>query len=1224
MISSGNNNLSSSSGVPSSDMPPLPQCLPLDPITLGNQKYTRSGELRRVLGVPLGSTSEDHSKPMPPVASGELKHFKESVQDASRKARDRAKRFRENIFKLDKYREALSSKKRQRTDLSSDRGGGVNLTKMGSQIHRNTSDTITQRSEAKTTSPVLNKRIRTSVADVRMEGKSAVTVRQHMGTDKDGTLVSGGSSVRIEEKTRRLLAGGEGLDQKIKKKRSVGAVGNRVITGDRDVKRVTLPKMGADLKLRFYDAQGFRLKSLHGASGINKSEGPSEPTNSGVRSIPGGEQEGASLQRDHMTASEQRVLTKGNNRPNSQEDYLANSPNSTVKGKISRATRTGSVTALEMPNVQPSSGTFPGSSMHPMTQWVGQRPHKNSRTRRANVVSPVSRNVEAQVSPEGCPTSDSSVRPSVGTSGSQLASITDNGTQKYKRPPDDISSPLGFESEESGAGEIKLKEKGMNNSEFEKAGVSKLQIRKNKIPMDESADCVQREGRNGRGSSLIRPGHPSVREKSENLPALKPVENMRPIDKSRAKHGRPPSKKQKDRMVLTRIGKVLNNVSSDFAGESDDDHEELYQAANFARNASNLACAGTFWYKMEPIFASASLEDSSYLEQQLNFAEEHDENLSEMLGVGHSLSGVLINNDAARGSGERQRSFCGQELTKTDTLSRKSDMEKLDKVTPLFQRILSALIEEDEVEESYHHSEINIMSRQSASDDSHCGSCNQIDFEPKDRDKMDSEVESKVDLHIQKNCMLDRLSCDKSAAASNTFRCPNTSSSLQSTGVWQGDEEFSHSDITHNSEICSNDFDQPQNAELSVPGFPSSDGQYELMCLDDRLLLELQSIGLYPEILPDLAEEDEAINQDIVELNKGLHQQIGRKKKNLSKIGRAVQKGRDAERRKIEQVAFDKLTEIAYRKRLACNGSKYSKGAVQKVSKQVALPFLKRTLARCKKYEETGNSCFSEPALQSIMFSPPPRDNYAKSADCIVSGTASNTCNKASHQMDARKSGTVSSASEKYDSHSGNAYSGFPDSFQDFGLSSEQVSSKNGSPFIKEKREMLVNGVFGGSSSRTSNLDGAVHGGAKGKRSERDRNNTKQNSISRAGSGNEYKTKTKSKQKNNHIGHEDRFTEAKKSIHGSSQPVASAGNNVCKEGAAPSNKKKISSVKESTDIGNSQLNELDPIEELGVSGEFGEHQDLSSWLNFDEDGLQDHDCIGLEIPMDDLSELNFV
>lgn len=92
MLNSGNN-VNRGSATPSSAMPPLPQCLPLEPIILGNPKYTRSGELRRVLGIPHGSISDDHSfgvahpKPPPPVATEELKHFKESVQDASRKAR---------------------------------------------------------------------------------------------------------------------------------------------------------------------------------------------------------------------------------------------------------------------------------------------------------------------------------------------------------------------------------------------------------------------------------------------------------------------------------------------------------------------------------------------------------------------------------------------------------------------------------------------------------------------------------------------------------------------------------------------------------------------------------------------------------------------------------------------------------------------------------------------------------------------------------------------------------------------------------------------------------------------------------------------------------------------------------------------------------------------------------------------------------------------------------
>ncbi|KHN38635.1 hypothetical protein glysoja_008184 [Glycine soja] len=1229
MLSSGNNlnSSSSNSGITSLDMPPLPQCLPLDSITVGNRKYT--GELRRVLGVSAGNASEDHSfggphpKPMGPGASGELKHFKESVQDASRKARDRSKMFGESLSKLEKY-EALNIKKRQRTDLSSDRGGGVNLTKMGNQIHKTPNDNLTQRSEARASNSMLNKRIRTSVADVREESRSAAIGRPRVVTEKDGNLVQtlGGSSVRNEEKTRRLLAGGEGLDQKIKKKRSVGTVGNRVITGERDVKRTALPKANADLKMRLYDAQGFRLKS--GPGGI-KSEGSSELTSTGVRVMLTSEQ-GVSLHREHI--AEQRVVAKGSNRGNTPEDPASN-PNTLIKNKVSRAPRTGSVGALESSNIQPSSTTFPGSSIHPMTQWVGQRPPKNSRSRRVKVVSPASRNLEVQVSFEGCLTSEFCVKASsAGNNGFQLASSADNSTPKYKRPPDDTSSPFGLsESEESGAGENKIKEKAVNGSDFamaaDKAGASVFQMKKNKISTDESGDSVQRQGRSGRNLSLVRPDLPSGREKSENVPTMKPVQDMKPNDKSKTKYGRPPSKKQKERKILTRVGKQLNISSPDFGGEPDDDHEELYKAANAARNASNLACSGPFWKKMESIFASISLDDASYLKQQLNIAEEFDKSLSHMFCIDHDLLGVVINNKPTQGSEERKRSHCDEESTKFDALDGKKDMERLDKVTPLFQRLLCALIEEDENEESYHQSDAKNISRQCASDDSHCGSCNQIDFEPKDRDRMDSEVESEVDLQIQKNCMLDRLSCDKSTT-SNTFRYPNTSSSLQSTGVWQGDEEFSLSDITHTGEICSNDLDQLQPAELSVPSFPSPDGQYQQMSLDDRLLLELQSIGLYPEILPDLAEEDEAINQDIVKLEKALYEQNGSKKNNLDKIDRAVQEGRDVERQKIEQAAFDQLIEMAYRKRLACRGSKNSKGAVHKVSKQVALAFVKRTLGRCKRYEEADINCFSEPTLQNIMFAPPSRENDAQPADCIVSGTASNTCNKVSLQIEARKSGAVSSVSDKYDCHRDYADRGLVDSFQGSIQSSEQASSKNGSMFIKEKkREMLVNGGVSGSSSRASNLDGAVHGGLKGKRSERERNQSRdqsgQNSIGRAGrisldsSQNENKPKAK-KQKSTASGH-DRVMEAKDSTR---LPIHDAINNHSKDGATISGNQDTSQIKESNDFGNLPLPDLSSIEE------FGGTQDLSSWLNFEEDGLQDHDSIGLDIPMDDLSDLNML
>lgn len=79
---------------------------------------------------------------------------------------------------------------------------------------------------------------------------------------------------------------------------------------------------------------------------------------------------------------------------------------------------------------------------------------------------------------------------------------------------------------------------------------------------------------------------------------------------------------------------------------------------------------------------------------------------------------------------------------------------------------------------------------------------------------------------------------------------------------------------------------------------------------------------------------------------------------------------------------------------------------MRKVSKQVAMAFVKRTLARCRKFEDTGSSCFSEPALQDIIFSVPSCNSDSKSADCVGSGTASNTYNEAcNHQVEALGSG---------------------------------------------------------------------------------------------------------------------------------------------------------------------------------------------------------------------------
>ena len=69
------------------------------------------------------------------------------------------------------------------------------------------------------------------------------------------------------------------------------------------------------------------------------------------------------------------------------------------------------------------------------------------------------------------------------------------------------------------------------------------------------------------------------------------------------------------------------------------------------------------------------------------------------------------------------------------------------------------------------------------------------------------------------------------------------------------------------------------------------------------------------------------------------------------------------------------------------HGSSHKSGA-NKVSKQLAMAFAKRTLAICQKFEETGQSCFSEPILRDALFSQPVHDNDANITDGMSSERA--------------------------------------------------------------------------------------------------------------------------------------------------------------------------------------------------------------------------------------------
>nr|XP_029117254.1 uncharacterized protein LOC105033855 isoform X3 [Elaeis guineensis] len=1308
----------SRSAAPSTEVPPVSQYLTLEPISMSEQKYTRSGELRRVLGISV----EEHSfgavqsKPLPPIASEELKRFKASVLESSNRARDRARFLQDSVVKLDKYRNILS-RKRQRSEPSSEKSGTTNLLKLGGQVHQNPAEVASQRSEDRTKNVVPNKRVRSSMAE--SEGRSAVLVRQGTATDKDKNMIRAcnGGPMTSEDKIRGLPPGCDVWEKKMKRRRSVGTMVNRVAEGDRDSKQAIQQRPNNEPRPRSCDNLGYRSGSSSGIVGSNKIDGNSQLSGASSRVIPKNDLDNGSLSNDRRERSagldKERIIAKGINKLNAREDAQPGSQSPLTKGKASRAPRTGSAVVINassnfprtsgegweqapsLNKVQPLAGATnrkrpmpTGSSSPPVTQWGGQRPQKISRTRRANVVSPVSNFDEAQILPEGFSAPDVGARLiTMESSGLLFPRGIHNSTLQSKLKPDNVPSPAGLsESEESGATETKLKEKGTESGELEDGPLSTvhkatfvLPTKKNKVFLKEAiGDGVRRQGRSGRGSMQSKACLTLMKEKSENIDTMKPLKSGRPgSDKNESRVGRPPSKKVSDRKASTRPAQIINSGSSDLTGESDDDREELLSAANAARNSSYNGCSSSFWKKMELIFAFVTSEDITYVKNEVNFVEELDESLSNMHDIDCNIMGELacqtvlsphssfsIEQSQANVDGQNKSvgTLCSvDEPQHANTAYGKVEREKwLEKMVPLSQRVLSAFIAEEGTEKFNCDNEQGDMVFQFSSDFFPYGTNSNVENEH-ETDFMKSEFEMDLDFKNQKNHSGDNIPCN-GFVMSSSIRSSNIRNFTSGDEVLAENNVMVHSDNGSLSEFGQTNSNQLQAMGTSFSGISPYECQFEHMSLDDRILMELHSIGLYPESVgnapvcflrrePDLAEgEDCEIDKTILELKIGLYQQVRKKKNQLHKLEKAIQDAKDTEERSLEQLAMHKLVEMAYKRLMGGRGSHGSshKSGVSKVSKQLALAFAKRTLARCQKFEQTGRSCFSEPAFCDVIFAAPHNSIDAKYADGITSGTATPINGESrSYQLGSRvsasgtlASGATSSITERHGS-SHKIDRGPLDSYQGLAYVSEQTVVKNDPISGRgKKREVLLDDVVTSAASRAaSTLSHTLPGGPKWKRTERERDQNKdapaRNPTAKAGrpslsSGRgERKTKTKPKQKiaqlstsGNGLG---KVTETTSLMLPSGETVNSAGTRVDQEvelrsvsnGAQNSSKEMDDNI-----FTNLPLHGIDSIDELDVAeGLGGQGQDIGSWLNVDEDALQDHDLVGLEIPMDDLSEL---
>ncbi|KVH93993.1 hypothetical protein Ccrd_003954 [Cynara cardunculus var. scolymus] len=1014
-------------------------------------------------------------------------------------------------------------------------GGGVG--KIGTQNHVPTSvfDFEPQKVEERGKNTVPNKRTRTSMMDQRADARPNTPARSTASVDKDKEVLRPSSSNGLQGEGRALPIVSDGWEKaKMKKKRSVikadaasspSPVSTKLIDGYRE------PKQG--IHSRHLTDGRSRPGAANGVIGAGKADGISQQASMGGRSsIPKPEQESVAVVR---------------------EEFISGSPTSSRLHGTARGPRSGTgvgpkfspvvqrATASNDWDLPHGTSKSPGavgstnrkrtlsarSSSPPVTQWADRRPQKISRTaRRTNLVPIVSSNDEIPaLDPSDVTGSEN---------GPGFARRFQNSPRLAKSKGDHLPSSALSESEESGVAEFRFRDKGKKFDEVEdksgqnvqKMSTPFLPTRKNKQANGEDhVDGVRRQGRTGRGFGPAR------------------VVNQTTVEKRR-----PPTRKLADRKAYTRQKHTAVNAAADSLVGSVDGHEELLAAESAVINSSH-ALSSPFWRQMEPFFAFLSDMDISFLKQQGSIQSIVTTTNPVSLDVDSSntfSNGPKVVEPAKNGTNRNLE--VNPELLLPETSNPGG--------TPLCQRLLAALITEED-------------------DDPTCSGNDDLKFNVYGSTfELGTDAESEVFSQPSlQNLELNGHDAFGVYGKISSPRSYNHRMSMPVSEIAKG-LDHSYSGLLSDPEMTS--------------GTTCSEYHYGNMSMNEKLLLEIQSIGLYPELVPDLAHTgDEDIGEDISDLERKHHEQVLRKKSLLDKLLKSATEARELQEKEFQQHSLDKLIGMAYQKYMSCWGpnAPVGKSASSKLAKQTALAFVKRTLERCQEFETTGKSCFTEPLFREMF----------------ISGS--------SHLNDEQLVAVN-------DVGSGQIY----------GNSMERVSDEIWSSRVK-KKELYLDDVVAGTSAGTPTSTGTASlNGAKGKRSDRDREWKGNGSfkVGRPASSSakgERKAKTKLKQKTTQLSASVNGPLGK--ISDQHKPTVSSVPKSVEIKTKENDKyESLEDSEEPLDFSHLQLPEMDA---LGVGDDFGEQgQDIGSWLNIDEEVLQDDDFMGLEIPMDDLSELNMM
>ncbi|CAE5989987.1 unnamed protein product [Arabidopsis arenosa] len=1131
--------LRTTSPIAQTDVTNFFQCLRFDPkVVAADHKSIRQGDFKRHVSIALGIQGDESpsgslkGKFIPSPIPEEIKRFKAGLRENNVKARERVKIFNEASSVFNKFFPSVPTKKRSRPEgFSGDRSGdrllsGPGLGKMGiqSQTLAGGFELDQQKFDERPKSGVPNKRTRTSMMDVR----SNSIVRQSAAVDRDKEImrVANHNAVQGEDRTSIGIDGWE--TSKMKKKRSSinadchpNLASNKVVDGYRDLKQGIQQKSTGDSRSRLNgDSNMLRQSTSNGATGYGRSDNISHQTSlAGHSPLPRVDSDHNSLYNEKRERSigsdKERVNLRGVNKSNIHDEFNSSSLVSNTKTNASvRGPRSGSGLP---PKLSPGLHNTPSpiewdisgctnkpptlsavthrkrmtsnrSSSPPVTQWASQRPQKISRiARRTTLVPIVSSNDEVpysdNISDAGC---------------------SETGFGFHKRSPaaspqlklkgeSSFSTAALSESEESGPPEIKSKDKGKQSDEVDgkaaqnipRVSIPALQSRKSNKPAagEEIGDGVRRQGRTGRGFSSTRSLNPNGVDKLKNVGTAKHLRSARPIfDKSESKVGRPPTRKLSDRKAYKRQRATATNAPTlDFHVGSNDGREELLaavnSAVNFAQNFPN-----SFWKQMERYFCYISDDHINFMKQQ-----------GELSSMGPTP--ILT-------SSEFDSRVFPEELATSRADS---------KASPLYQRLLSALISEDSmgVNEDLQVDGFGAMH----DDDSEFSVLNNMEFNG---------------FRNSERLELDESEDDGSAI------------------LFKGVNKSAHH--------CNGKFPDTSPVDFL-------DIQYDKLGIDEKIYLEVQSLGISLEPMPSISNvEDEGIADEIKKLEEAICNEGSKKKEIVDRLLKPAIEMKELQEKELDQLGYEKLIEMAYEKSKASrrHHNAGGKNSNNKISKQAALAFVRRTLERCHQFEKTGRSCFSEPEFKDMFIA-----GLATAEDTLIDKEYNPSTSTPMGSQPSSSLARIGQNSENYASSS--------DVLPSENALLEQTMGKEDTAWSNrvKKRELLLDDV-GIGTQLSSNT--------KGKRSDRDRDGKGQAS-SRGGT--------------NKIG----------------RPSLSNA----KANSEYNNLEALEETEPILDL--SQLQIPDGL------GDFDTQPgDISSWFNMDDE--EDFDITELGIPMDDLSGLN--